>query len=135
MSSRSLGVIVFMLCASYASGQIKSIHVAGASSSEKAPQRWVQLIQNDRSEPLEAFFISYVCGGLPLDLTRYDSLFDYSSSQSVPPHGYATIEGPDPSKCSAVPEAAIFSDGHVEGASDQLDRLYDRRGGAFSALK
>jgi hypothetical protein len=64
----------------------------------------------------------------------YDARFSYPSQRPIPPSGILEIDTEDPSKCTGAVKAAIFADGHVEGGSEELRQLFDRRAGAYSAL-
>jgi hypothetical protein len=97
---------------------------------------WLEVVRNQGSSPLEAFFGSFICsshsGGGPVVI--YDSRFDYPGQKSIPPSGSVESVAADPSDCTGGIKAAIYSDGHVEGGSEELTQLFDRRKGAYEGL-
>ena len=64
-----------------------------------------------------------------------DSLYQFSSERDIPPGGSFTVKVHGYSQCSGGVDAVIFSDGHSEGDSKQIDRIYDRRRGIYVGLE
>jgi hypothetical protein len=63
-----------------------------------------------------------------------DSLYQFSRDRVISPGGSFTVKVHGYSKCSGGVDAVIFSDGHSEGDSKQIDRIYDRRRGIYAGL-
>jgi hypothetical protein len=63
-----------------------------------------------------------------------DSLFSFSHDRNIPPGGSYVIHEQGDQQCTGGADAAIFADGHSEGDSATITRIYDLRRGAFKGL-
>ena len=93
---------------------------------------WRRVLENQSTSYLVAYYASFHCpkGG---PVVTYDALV-YSGDRDVAPGESVLMNAGDPSKCSGNVNAAIFSDGHVEGDPRLSDDLDSIRRGAYKAL-
>src|SRR5579864_8742437 len=127
-----LAVFVACLPSLRSFSQVPSI-VEGTTF-ETRPGQWRRVIRNQSPSSLVAFRVPCdgPSGGM---ITLHDALL-YTANHFVQPGASIEVAVADPSRCNGHVEAAIFSDGHVEGDPGVAYReLFSSRRGAYKALK
>jgi hypothetical protein len=126
----------------YGSAQVPSIHENLAFSQEFPREKqssaphiiWRELLENRGTSSIVAFHANFNCQKLGNALFDHDPFFNYGDDVDIPPGGSVEIIAADPSRCSGGVVAAIFSDGHSEGDPKEVNNLYARRRGVYTAL-
>ena len=113
--------------------QVPSIKEDAAFPLVPPASGWHKVIQNRGSSSIVALYATITCGRGG-EIIDHDALLNYGQDRAIPPSGFLEIESGDPTKCTGGVQAAVFSDGHVEGTSQALNMIYLWRRGAYQAL-
>ena len=127
----------------FGSAQVPGIHENGAFSQEFPGENqsstphilWREVLENRGTTSIVAFHANFNCGRkFGNALFDHDPFFNYGDDVDIPPGGSVEIIAADPSRCPGGVVAAIFSDGHSEGDPQEVNNLYARRRGVYTAL-
>jgi hypothetical protein len=131
-SALFVAVIAFLLPRS-SSAEVPSI-VEGSAFEVQQPEHWHRVFKNQSASSLVAF--RGACHGPKGgQIVLHDALLN-AGDYYVHPGQSIELTVADPSECNGSVEAAIFSDGHIEGDPDVVDRdLFSPRRGAYKALE
>jgi hypothetical protein len=125
-------LVGFLLCpASFA--EVPSI-IEGSAFEVQQPEHWHRVFKNQSASSLVAF--RGACHGPKGGrIVLHDALL-YTGNHNIHPGESIEVTVADPSECNGSVEAAIFSDGHIEGDPHVVDRdLFSSRRGAYKALE
>jgi hypothetical protein len=131
-SALFVAVIAFLLPRS-SSAEVPSI-VEGSAFEVQQPEHWHRVFKNQSASSLVAF--RGACHGPKGgQIVLHDALL-HTGNHKIHPGESIEVVVADPSSCDGSVEAAIFSDGHIEGDPDVVDRdLFSPRRGAYKALE
>lgn len=100
---------------------------------------WEEVIKNLSGSSIVALHATFHCidanGHRIIDENgSTDSLYSFSHDRNIPPGGSYVIHVEGYQQCTGGADAAIFADGHSEGDSAAITRIYDLRRGASKGL-
>jgi len=100
---------------------------------------WEEVVKNLSGSSIVSLHATFHCvdtNGIHLidENGSSDSLYQYSCDRDIPPGGSFGVRVSGHDECSGGVDAVIFSDGHSEGDSAQVARIYARRSGIYKGL-
>ncbi|MGD0902567.1 MAG: hypothetical protein ABR924_06455 [Terracidiphilus sp.] len=113
--------------------------IAKTAAETQVQREWQNTIQNVSKQEIVALHVTFSCTtedgrGLSDENGSVDKLLQFETDRLIPPGGSYLSKVIEPGDCTSRTDAVVYANGEVEGDTDKIDLIFQRRSGAYKAL-